>query len=54
MLATTPAEYVDAFFGFYADGAIDESEVLPTVRDVTGVPPRTFPEWVGEHADEFA
>ena len=54
MLATTPAEYVDAFFTFYVDGAIDESEVLPTVQDVTGVPPRTFPEWVDAHADAFA
>ena len=54
MLATTPAEYVDAFFTFYVDGAIDESEVLPTVQDVTGVPPRTFLEWVDAHADAFA
>lgn len=36
MLATTPAEYVDAFFTFYMDGALDESGVLPTVQDVTG------------------
>jgi uncharacterized protein YbjT (DUF2867 family) len=54
MLATTPAEYVDAFFTFYVDGAIDESEVLPTVRDVTGVPPRTFAQWVETHAGAFA
>ncbi len=54
MLATTPAEYVDAFFTFYVDGAIDESGVLPTVHDVTGVPPRTFPQWFDAHADAFA
>jgi uncharacterized protein YbjT (DUF2867 family) len=54
MLATTPVEYVDAFFTFYVDGAIDESEPLPTVQDVTRVPPRTFPEWVDAHADAFA
>lgn len=54
MLATTPEEYVDAFVTFYVDGALDESEVLPTVQDVTGVPPRTFPQWVDEHAGAFA
>jgi uncharacterized protein YbjT (DUF2867 family) len=53
MLATTPAEYVDAFFTFYVDGAIDESEVLPTVQDVTGVAPRTFAQWVETHAAAF-
>jgi hypothetical protein len=36
------------------DGAIDESEVLRTVEDVTGVAPRTFAQWVEAHADAFA
>ena len=31
MLATTPVEYVDAFFDFYVTGTLDESEVRSTV-----------------------
>lgn len=53
MEATMPAEYVDAFFRFYADGTLDESQVLPTVREVTGHPPRTFEQWAEVHADAF-
>jgi hypothetical protein len=36
------------------DGAIDETEVLPTVQDMTGVPPRSFEQCVDTHADAFA
>ncbi|GIH15551.1 NmrA family NAD(P)-binding protein [Rugosimonospora africana] len=53
MSAAMPAEYVDAFFNFYVDGALDESTVLPTVLDVTGRAPRTFREWTVAHADLF-
>ncbi|KPI02439.1 hypothetical protein OK074_5263 [Actinobacteria bacterium OK074] len=53
MEATMPMEYVDAFFSFYVDGTLDESQVLPTVEQVTGHPPRTFAEWAREHAAEF-
>ncbi|WP_280184034.1 NAD(P)H-binding protein [Nocardia cyriacigeorgica] len=53
MLETTPAEYVDAFFDFYADGAIDESIVRPTVEQILGHPPRTFRQWAEVHADAF-
>ncbi|HTV99363.1 MAG TPA: NAD(P)H-binding protein [Streptosporangiaceae bacterium] len=53
MSATTPARYVDAFFNFYADGALDESRVLPTVRTLTGRPPRAFAQWAREHAAVF-
>jgi uncharacterized protein YbjT (DUF2867 family) len=53
MNATTPAKYVDAFFDFYVGGALDESKVLPTVRAVTGRPPRTFTQWVAAHAGAF-
>ncbi|PXY27296.1 NAD(P)H-binding protein [Prauserella muralis] len=48
-----PVEYVDAFFSFYVDGALDESTVHPTVREVTGREPRTFEQWARTHADEF-
>ena len=54
MSATMPAKYVDAFFRFYADGSLDESIVWPTVRDLTGRPPRTFAQWADAHADAFA
>ncbi|MEV6773337.1 NAD(P)H-binding protein [Nocardia sp. NPDC051030] len=53
MLKNTPVEYVDAFFDFYVDGAIDESIVRPTVEQVTGRAPRTFAQWAAIHADAF-
>ncbi|WP_433444214.1 NAD(P)H-binding protein [Nonomuraea sp. CA-141351] len=53
MEATMPAEYVDAFFRFYVDGTLDESQVLPTVQEVAGRPPRTFEQWAQTHAEAF-
>lgn len=53
MSATTPAKYVDAFFDFYVGGALDESRVLPTVREVTGQEPRAFAQWAQAHAGAF-
>jgi hypothetical protein len=53
MSAAMPAEYVDAFFSFYADGTLDESVVLPTVQEVTGTQPRTFQQWASAHAGAF-
>ena len=54
MEASMPVEYVDAFFSFYVDGTLDESQVLPTVREVTGRDPGTFEEWARAHAGAFA
>jgi uncharacterized protein YbjT (DUF2867 family) len=51
MSESMPSPYVDAFMSFFADGKLDESEVLPTVEQVTGRPPRTFAQWASEHAD---
>lgn len=51
--ATMPPAYVEAFFKFYAAGDLDESPVLPTVREVLGREPRTFGDWVAAHAGEF-
>ncbi len=48
-----PKPYVDAFFSFFVDGTLDESQVLPTVREVTGREPRTFRQWAQAHADAF-
>jgi uncharacterized protein YbjT (DUF2867 family) len=53
MSGAMPAQYVDAFFSFFADGKLDESEVLPTVREVTGRHPRTFEQWAQAHVDAF-
>jgi uncharacterized protein YbjT (DUF2867 family) len=53
MSASMPVEYVDAFFSFFADDKLDESEVLVTVQEVTGRAPRTFEQWANVHADEF-
>jgi uncharacterized protein YbjT (DUF2867 family) len=53
MEAAMPREYVDAFFNFYVDGALDESVVLPTVGQLTGRPPGTFEQWARTHASAF-
>ena len=53
MTATTPAQYVDAFFDFYVGGSLDESKVLPTVPELTGRPPGTFSQWAVAHAAAF-
>lgn len=53
MTKSMPAEYVDAFFSFFADGTVDESQVLPAVEEVTGRPPRTFEQWARAHAGAF-
>jgi uncharacterized protein YbjT (DUF2867 family) len=53
MSRAMPAEYVDAFFSYFADGTYDDSAVLPTVEELTGRPPRTFEQWAIAHADAF-
>jgi uncharacterized protein YbjT (DUF2867 family) len=53
MSAAMPTEYVDAFFSFFADGTLDESEVLRTVDEVLARPPRTFRTWAEAHAGAF-
>ena len=53
MTAQMPVEYVDAFFDFYVDGSLDESQVQPTVQEVLGRDPRTFEQWAAAHVDAF-
>ena len=53
MAGRTPPEYIRAFFSFYRDKTIDESQIYPTVRQVTGQPPRTFRQWALRHRDAF-
>ena len=53
MTAQMPAEYVEAFFKFFVDGDLDESQVLPTVEQIIGRKPSTFAEWARVHAAAF-
>ncbi len=53
MSAQMPREYVDAFFSFFSDGKLDESQVFPTVAEVTGRAPKTFAQWAKDNADRF-
>jgi uncharacterized protein YbjT (DUF2867 family) len=53
MSESMPVEYVDAFFSFFVDGTIDETTVLPTVREVLGREPRSFADWVATHQQRF-
>ena len=53
MSAAMPPEYVDAFFSFFVEGTIDETTVLPTVREILGREPRPFAQWVASHLDVF-
>jgi uncharacterized protein YbjT (DUF2867 family) len=48
-----PLDHVEALFRVYADGDLDESKVLATVRDLTGRRPRRFDQWAIAHADRF-
>lgn len=54
LTATMPEEYAQAFARFYLDGELDESPVLPTVREVLGRKPRDFTRWATDHAEAFA
>jgi uncharacterized protein YbjT (DUF2867 family) len=49
-----PAEYAEAFIRFFLDGELDESQVLPTVEEVTGRKPRTFEQWARSYASAFS
>lgn len=54
MTGTMPADYIDAFFRFYVDGTLDESQVRSTVQEVTEQAPRTFAQWAAAHVGSFA
>jgi uncharacterized protein YbjT (DUF2867 family) len=53
LTAEMPAEYVHAFFDFYVDGSLDESEVSPAVHDLLGRSPRSFRQWATDHRAAF-
>jgi uncharacterized protein YbjT (DUF2867 family) len=52
--ARMPAEYVEAFFRFFVDGDLDESQVLPTVEEITGRKPRTYEQWARAHTEALS
>jgi uncharacterized protein YbjT (DUF2867 family) len=53
MSVSMPAEYVNAFFSFFADGTYDDSVVHPTVQQLLGRPPQSFEQWANAHANAF-
>jgi uncharacterized protein YbjT (DUF2867 family) len=53
MSASMPREYVDAFVNFYVGGWVEESQVLSTVREVTGREPGTFEQWARANSAAF-
>jgi hypothetical protein len=48
-----PVYHVDAFFSFFSEGNLDESDVLETVQQITGRKPRTFEQCAIAHAEAF-
>lgn len=48
-----PEEVVQYVVGWHADPPPSAYTVVPTVREVTGKPARTYAQWVAEHADAF-
>jgi uncharacterized protein YbjT (DUF2867 family) len=48
-----PEEFAQAFLRFFAKGEFDDSETLPTVREMTGRDPRTFEDWAKAHKHLF-
>jgi uncharacterized protein YbjT (DUF2867 family) len=53
MTGRIPERYIHAFFSFYSDRTLDESQIYPTVEEVTGTPPRTFRQWAVAHRVAF-
>jgi len=53
MSKSFPANFVDALFRFFAEGEFDDSQVLPTVYEITGRRPRDFEQWARAHVDAF-
>lgn len=54
MAGRMPRETAEAFYSFYADGELDESQVLPTFEEVTGRKPQRFADWVAANPARFS
>ncbi|RAY13589.1 hypothetical protein DPM19_18090 [Actinomadura craniellae] len=46
-------DVADFVLGWHANPPESAYTVVPTVEQVTGRPPRTFAQWVAEHAAAF-
>lgn len=46
-------ESAEFILSWYRDTPPEGYTIVPTVEEVTGHPPRTFRQWVREHAEEF-
>lgn len=53
MIQRIPAPIVEASLELLGNPTAAEMEVVSTVYDVTGEPPRTFADWAVAHADGF-
>jgi uncharacterized protein YbjT (DUF2867 family) len=53
MRRVMPEEHVDAHFDIFVNDAVDETSVLPTVREVLGREPHSFTRWAVEHRERF-
>jgi uncharacterized protein YbjT (DUF2867 family) len=50
---SAPPGFAEAFRRFFVLGEFDDALVLPTVRELSGRPARTFEQWARAHAREF-
>ncbi|MER5394699.1 NAD(P)H-binding protein [Saccharopolyspora sp. NPDC002686] len=48
-----PEDVLQLLLGYWAEAVDNPDPVLPTVEQVTGRPPRTFAQWVADHASDF-
>ena len=53
MVQRLPAPIVDGLLRIFAEATRRPAEVLPTVAEVTGRPPRSFAQWAADHRADF-
>lgn len=53
MFPHVPPEMLPALLESFGAAVGSEPDLTTTVRDVTGVPARTFEQWAKDHADDF-
>ncbi|GGZ17616.1 NAD(P)H-binding protein [Streptomyces poonensis] len=53
LYADMPQGIVEAMLGAFAASVGTRPEITTTVRDVTGVPARTFGQWAADHVADF-
>jgi hypothetical protein len=53
LLTWLPPTVVDGALKYWARLVTEPELVSPTVEEVTGAPPRSFRDWVIDHAGDF-